>query len=629
SPGSCANNSPSTTDGCVFADRDIANGIDRAVAAGATVINLSLGGDPPNSTLVAAVQRAAAAGSVIVVSAGNEGDGSDPAVDPNQPNPFATGVRSAGGGNVIIVGSVNESGAISDFSNRAGSQASYFLTAQGDRVCCVYENGVLKVESTPQGNFVTVISGTSFSAPQVAGAVALLKQAFPNLTGTQIVEILLSSARDAGASGTDTTYGRGILDIAAAFAPRGATTLAGSTAVVSLDDNTAIGSAPMGDAFARTAANTVILDSYGRAYGTDLARGMQAAAQAPRLLGAIEQRSHSIGGVTDSMSMAFTIADRTNGVGAWPAQLRLIQKDAEAARVLAGRAAVRLSPGKQLAFGFRERADGLVAQLQGQARPAFLIATDARGDMGFATRGDVSLAFRQQLGPWGLTASAERGEAWLGTLRLADGILGRRRETRDLASFSMTADRTFGAVDASAGLTWMTEDRTILGGYFHDAFGAGGANSVFMDMSAGWRIADGWRLGGAFRQGWTNAEAVGTISAGSRLVSRAWSADIARLGVLGRADSLSLRISQPLRVEGGGLELTLPVAYDYATLLPTYGVRTLELSPSGREIDGEIAWAGRLFGGSAAASLFYRKDPGHIARMPDDKGAAVKWSKRF
>jgi hypothetical protein len=628
-PGSCANTSPSTTDGCVFADRDIATGIDRAVAAGATVINLSLGGDAPNSTMLAAVQRAVSAGVVIVVAAGNEGDGSDPKVDPNQPNPFAAGVRNAGGSNVIIVGSVNESSQLSSFSNKAGSQATFFLTALGERICCVYENGVLKVDSTPSGNFVTLFSGTSFSAPQVAGAVALLKQAFPALTGAQMVDILLASARDAGATGTDTVYGRGILDIAAAFAPRGATKLAGGTAQVPLSDDTAVGSAPMGDAFAGTAAQAVILDGYGRAYTTDLARGMQRAALAPRLLGAIDDRGRRVGGGTDSLSLAFSIADGSDGASAWPGQLRLSRQDAEAARVLAGRAALRLAPDKAMAFGFRERADGLVAQLQGQQRPAFLIAGEARGDLGFTAATDTALAYRQQFGSWGLTASAERGDAWLGSPRMAGGTLGRRRETNELSAFSLSADRTFGDLEAAIGLSWLDEDRTVLGGYFHDVFGAGGARTLFADANAGWRLADGWRLGAALRQGWTRADRSGIIGAGSNFVSRAWSADLARQGVFGRDDSLSVRISQPLRVESGGLALNLPVGYDYATLSPTYGVRTISLTPSGRELDGEIAWAGRLFGGSAAASLFYRKDPGHIASMPDDTGVALRWSRRF
>ena len=37
----------------------------------------------------------------------------------------------------------------------------------------------------------------------------LLAQAFPNLTGAQIVDLLLRTAREVGTSGTDNVYGRG------------------------------------------------------------------------------------------------------------------------------------------------------------------------------------------------------------------------------------------------------------------------------------------------------------------------------------------------------------------------------------------------------------------------------------
>ena len=623
-PGSCAD-----ADGCVFDDRDIAEGINRAVAAGATVINLSLGGDAPTNTLLDAVRRASAAGVVIVVSAGNDGDGSDPDIDPNQPNPFAAGVRNAGGSSVIIAGSVNESSQFSGFSNRAGSQSQFFLSALGERVCCVYENGVLKVETDSSGSFVTLISGTSFSAPQISGAVALLKQAFPNLTAVQLVDILLSSARDAGAAGTDSTYGRGILDIAAAFAPRGATTLAGSETTVAVADDTAVSSGPMGDAFGQSSLGTVVLDSYQRAYGFDMGRGLRRASVQPRLLGAIDAGTRRVGGRGPAVAMAFTLADGSRETSNWIAPLRLSAADAQVSRVLAGRVALKIAPDQQVGFAFNERADGLVAQLQGQDRPAFLIASDARGDSGFAQRNELSVAYRRQLGPWGVTAISEQGKAWLGNARIEDGQLERTRESRALSSYSLVADRTFGKLDAAVGLSWLGEQRTVLGAYFSDAFGAGGANTLFLDANAGWRLGEGWRLGGAFRQGWTRADRVGVIGRGSDLVSRGWSADLTRQGVFGRSDSLGLRISQPLRVESGGLNLTLPVGYDYATLATTYATRPLPLTAQGREIDGELAWHGLLLGGDASASLFYRMDPGHVAALPDDKGVAIKWSRRF
>src|SRR5690606_16323545 len=80
-------------------------------------------------------------------------------------------------------------------------------------------------------------------------------------------------------------------------------------------------------------------------------------------------------------------------------------------------------------------------------------------------------------------------------------MLGRRLE-EDVAAFGLSVDRRLGPADATLGLTWMDEERTLLGARFHDAFSLQGAESLFLDAQLGWNVAAGWRLGAAFRQGW-------------------------------------------------------------------------------------------------------------------------------
>jgi subtilisin family serine protease len=58
SPGSCATPKVGDSGGCTFFDSAIALGVDRAISAGAKVINISLGGFPPNNALRAAIVRA-------------------------------------------------------------------------------------------------------------------------------------------------------------------------------------------------------------------------------------------------------------------------------------------------------------------------------------------------------------------------------------------------------------------------------------------------------------------------------------------------------------------------------------------------------------------------------------------
>ena len=203
----------------------IATGVDAARIAGARVINMSLGGGAPGSQLLSALGRAVSAGIVVVISAGNEGE----TPEGSNADPFALVSAQQFPSNVIIAGSIGVAGAngitnldqLSIFSNRAGSGAAYYLTALGYRDRTIDHTGN-----------AYLYSGTSFSAPTITGAVALIAQAFPNLTGAQIVSLLLSTGDDLGAPGVDTIYGHGRLNIARAFQPVGTTTMADSQVAV-------------------------------------------------------------------------------------------------------------------------------------------------------------------------------------------------------------------------------------------------------------------------------------------------------------------------------------------------------------------------------------------------------------
>jgi subtilisin family serine protease len=341
---------PGTSD-CFF-DSALPIAIDLARTNGAKIINMSFGEEEgmPAETF-AAVRRAVEAGIIVVMSAGNSGTA--------QPNAFALkNVQDAGStGLFIIAGSMDANRSISSFSDRAGTGvgANHYLTALGRGNATVNHTGAH-----------VAVNGTSFSAPTIVGAAALLAGAFPNLTGAQIVQLLLTTADDAGAAGTDPIYGRGILNIARAFQPQGATALAGSMAPISLSDNGTV-SAAMGDAAPGLGGGAIILDGYSRAYALDLATTLTRVSQEqPLAQGVSGGRFRTAAAASGRFHVAITIRQKVNGSpGVEMEPLQLGYEDGRRARAVAGTAVRRLSPKTALAFGFSQSGRMLQQQLAG------------------------------------------------------------------------------------------------------------------------------------------------------------------------------------------------------------------------------------------------------------------------
>lgn len=622
-PGSCATEDPSNDEsGCRFPESAIAAGLDRAVSAGARVVNISLGGeDPPGATLRAAVSRATAAGIIVIVSAGNEGDTTANGNDPNNPDRFAQGMRDAGGGLVVIAGSVDENRAISDFSNRAGVYVGSYLTALGEGVCCAYENGALKTE----GNFVFVLNGTSFAAPQVAGAVALIAQAFPNLSSQQIVSLLYQSARDAGAAGDDAVYGQGILDIARAFQPMGATALAGTATAVALDAPLGILGGPMGDA-GGAGTTGLVTDGFGRAFNVDFGGSLGPRRPDFKLSGALGGLVRQQSAASQSLALSLVTAPGTGGADALAG---LSFHDAQRARTLAASVMTRLDARTRIGFAAGRGTGGLLAGERGESGHAMLIGDGAHEGLGFSASPGIGTLIRHNISN-NQYVSIILENGWVSGSRWQDDPLLRYRSGHDSRYQRVGAawDARFGPVRTALGASWLRESDSLLGARLGPVFAAGGATSLVGDASFILDVRDDWQIAAAWRQMWTRPDRQGLI-AGGALWSTAVSFDIAKANLLRTGDRAALRFAQPLRVARGGIDLTLPVAHDYATGRTDFGRRTYNLAPTGRELVVEASYALSLFGGDLIANTWWRQDPGHIAAMPDDRGAALRFTLGF
>ena len=149
--------------------------------------------DGNTATTTIAVDIASSLGVLCVNSAGNEGD-----------DPWYYIITPSDADSVISVGAVLQNGEIANFSSRGPTYDGRIkpeVCAQGASTYCIRSN---------TENSYRTASGTSFSAPLVAGAAAVILSANPEWTNMQVREALLMTASNSNTP--DNTYGYGIIN---------------------------------------------------------------------------------------------------------------------------------------------------------------------------------------------------------------------------------------------------------------------------------------------------------------------------------------------------------------------------------------------------------------------------------
>lgn len=181
----------------------IANAFDYAVSKGAKVISCSW--SYPNQVVVNAVKKALNNGCIVVFSSGNNNGAID--------SPANSDSR------IIVVGAIDRTGSRASFSNYGNSLD---VVAPGDNVYTLHPS-----------NNTTIVSGTSFATPQVAGLAAMILSKYPNSSPTDVMYRIFKTARkiNSGVHGYPYSYrhsdsfttwnnqmGYGLIDFTAALA---------------------------------------------------------------------------------------------------------------------------------------------------------------------------------------------------------------------------------------------------------------------------------------------------------------------------------------------------------------------------------------------------------------------------
>jgi len=574
--------------GGAYSQLDITWATDYAHTNGAKVLNYSFSGAFPSSVfLTDAMGRAVDAGALIVVAAGNAGG-----ADPEYPARNAADFDGRSGA-VLAVGSVDENNEIVASSNRAGVIQNYFVVAPGDEILTTFVD-----------DQVGTFNGTSFSAAHVSGAAALILEHSPHLTGSQVSDILTSTATDLGAAGIDSVYGHGLINVEAALQPVGPSGIPTSSSVdgplISVGTSQSTTTAGLGLAFksASLLDRALLLDSYGRAYTTDLTASVQGKPEGLTLDSWMTSRRSS----SSTSARVFLTPVRSFDISFARQSFsdtgeEILGSDGEADFIKAS-FTERLGEGRKATLSLGE-------SLARSFGPGFAAAKvtdlDIRQEfsspfLGLADQG-LSFGYEQKLGS---TIDAKFGY----TSNLLNG--GLAIQSSSLTQPANAQSALVGDISLKAGSALqlgilagrLYEESTLLDSYSTGAFGFDGESTTdFASLYGVLRLNSKASLLGRYSFGRTNASSLRSalVRSFDSIQSDGFAVGLAVQGGLAERtagryqDHLLVSVSQPLRVTNGTAVLDVPIE----RTVDGEVIKTNEwvsLVPSGREINARASY---------------------------------------
>lgn len=515
-------------------------------------------------------------------------------------------------GSVIVAVSVDANNKISNFSNGCGITKSHCLAAPGENWSAPIPLDAAKNAGLAPsvGNYWAGASGTSFAAPTVSGAVAVLMSSFPNLKSEQVTSILFTTAKDLGAAGVDDVYGRGLLDLNKATQP------VGTIAVLTPTKTVALPSFKTSSAFGagvKAKGSFGFVDEYQRAYTTD-ASAMVASLGKQQSLMHDDARQELFGQIVGSAPQ-FAGAP----IGAWTSVTAFRQEASVPglARIslnvedMHGQRGGGLSPITGLQAGNLESVSGMSLvpnALENQNLRRFGFGTALNGD----TTLRMSVGFSD-----GVFSQDEQTTLEGGAPVAYSQDVEIRRNLSKATWFSL-----------SGGM--LTEHDTVLGSYFGGAASTDKARTLYQVASAGTALSPNTALVGGFGYAMTDVHSTGGAHFDT-LKSTSMTLGLVGNEALEDGDRWTLSYREPLRVGSGSAHLDQATGYDENGDY-TFGTQRYDLTSDGHEqtveafyglepgLAGEIDTVGMVLG--------YSKDYGNVAGQNNTYGM-LRYALRF
>ena len=505
----------------------------------------------------------------------------------------------------IAVVSVAEGGEISNFSNRCGSAAEWCIAAPGSKVRVAYFGPPRASAGPSRDKWLESADGTSFAAPMVTGALAVMKGFFGDqLSNTVLVERLFATADKTGRYASKKIYGQGLLDLGAATRPQGESmiSVSGSTigSGVPVRTSSLASGRAFGDSMRRSFAGEriVTFDALGAPFSYELESFVWYARSS-----SLQERLHVLMRSEDILEELEESGDALSSA-AITTERRLV-------------GGVRVSPRTE----HPDISRGVLSPVVSFGR--------------LADGGHLSVAKGAMTASWdggreGLSATAFSTQTLgtgtgTGTTTTPTGYTTRNVEKPQTSGGLLVWQPSGFPVGLRAG--WMAEQGSVLGASGTGAFGNLTGQTGFLGLHTGWK-SDTWSLRARAEFGTMTSRPQGSlIRRISGVITSTFKLSATRR--FGADRALRISLSQPLRVETGRAFLVVPIARtkEGAMVRRSFGS---DLAPSGRQMDFALSWHHRLSEHSGLRlSGVWAHNAGHRMRSDAETTLLLGWKHSF
>ena len=522
-------------------------------------------------------------------------------------------------GYAIAVGAVDIGDNVAGYTSFCGNVKAYCLFAPGSNILTTSRDGAY-----------AVAYGTSFATPMVAGAAATLWAAFSNKNASQIVNRILTTAREVvprrtawnhDSNGLSIVYGHGILDLGAAMNPVGWTSLLIGSSLVPVSSSYFDLPPGFGAPQSHVLADAIVYDEQMFPFLHDLSDAFRISAS-PSSQNAIRNFLSSPGQRSSSLPMGNQL------------RFDFSHKPEESLRINAKRRNQDDSEVKNYRLTYHALPDLTLTIKGGYAESGFSNEFVAR------KVSSGPLWDGRSVGPYSSFAGSDTGLGlnWRANKNTRIDFAG--KHGKDYFGYGRAWAASLGVThqvgaDAKIGVRYgaLRENSTLLGIQGSGAFnGLTGSSTNYLDISMEKQVSKRTALFGSFSQGKTGPGQGlehTLVDSWKGFRSQAFSFGFETTSVWQSADSLTVTLASPLRISKGLVNIRVPVR-EISDGRVAYENHKVSVVPTGRERRIQLGYAANVAKNtSLSVGSYIRYQPNNDATASTDFGAGMKLTLQF